>query len=209
MLKITKNDSLQRFTSCIIAAALLLIVLPAPAGAAMGQDPPSASQSLTLKDAVNLALKQNLDLQIANIETAIQQQGHVIARSELIPHAGFVANYEVTRYDTKAELGVQPSIIPHDVGPYQAMHIGPTLFTPIFDLTLIRQYQESGHRLQANRADEQTVSEETVLLAVGDYMAHLRALASITAGMAKGRKSGAASALFNMMRNSARMISGI
>ena len=81
----------------------------------------------------------------------------------------------------KAQLGSNPPIIPHDVGPYQSIHVGPTFSTPIFDLTLIRQYQASGHRLLASRADEQTVREETVLLTVSEYMAHLRALASITA----------------------------
>jgi outer membrane protein len=52
-------------------------------------------------------------------------------------------------------------------------------------LTLIRQYQASGHRLLASRADEQTVREGTVLLAVSEYMAHLRALASITAAQSR------------------------
>jgi len=185
MLKIAENFSRQRFTSFMIVVAFLLLVLPAPAGAAMGQDSPATSQSLTLKSAVDLALKQNLDLQIANIETALRQQDRVITRSELIPHAAFVTNYEVARYNTKAELGVQPSIIPHNVGPYQAIHIGPTFSAPIFDLTLIRQYQESGHRLLASRADEQTIREETVALTVSDYMAHLRALASITAAQSR------------------------
>ncbi|UWZ84375.1 TolC family protein [Occallatibacter riparius] len=134
---------------------------------------------------MDLALKQNLDLQIANIETATRQQDHAIARSELLPNASFVAHDTVTRYNTKAELGVQPSIIPHDVGPFQTIHIGATFSTPVFDLTLIRQYQESGHRLLATRADEQTIREETVLLAVSGYMAHLRALASITAAQSR------------------------
>ena len=153
--------------------------------AAMLPNAPSSSEKLTLAGAVDLALKQNLDIQIANIETASRQQDRVIARSELLPHAGFDANAAVTRYNTKAQLGVQPSIIPDDVGPYQAIHVGPTFSTPIFDLTLIRQYQASGHRLLASRADEQTVREETVLLAVSEYMAHLRALASITAAQSR------------------------
>jgi outer membrane protein len=142
---------------------------------------PSSSEKLTLAGVVDLALTQNLDIQVANIDTASKQQDRVIARSELLPHAGFDANDAVTRYNTKAQLGVQPTVIPHEVGPYQSIHIGPTFSTPIFDLTLIRQYQASGHRLLATRADDQTVREETVLLAVSEYMAHLRALASITA----------------------------
>jgi outer membrane protein len=149
--------------------------------AAMSPDVASDIENLTLVAAVDLALKQNLDIQIANIETASKQQERLIARSDLLPHAGFNASEAVTRYNAKAQLGVQPSVIPHDIGPYQSIHVGPTFSTPIFNLILIRQYQASGHRLLAGRADEQTVREETVLLTVSEYMAHLRALASITA----------------------------
>ena len=144
---------------------------------------PSSSEKLTLAGAVDLALRQNLDIQIANIETATRQQDRVIARSELLPHASFEADDSVNRHNLRALLGIQIPIpiVPHNIGPYQAVHVGPAFSAPVFDLTLIRQYQASGHRLLASRADEQTVREEAVLLTVSEYMAHLRALASITA----------------------------
>ncbi len=164
-----------------LVARLLLLVFAVPGGLAVAQNAPSSSHKLTLTEAVDLALKQNLDIQIANIETASKQQDRVIARSELLPHAGFDLSGAVSRYNTRAQLGVQPAVLPPDVGPYQAIHVGPAFSAPIFDLTLIRQYQASGHRLLASRADEQIVREETVLLTVSEYMAHLRALASISA----------------------------
>jgi outer membrane protein len=147
----------------------------------------SDSENLTLTRAVDLALKQNLDIQIANIETATRQQARVIARSELLPHASFEAEDSVNRHNLRALLGIEIPIpsVPHNIGPYEAVHIGPTFSAPVFDLTLIRQYQASGHRLLASRADEQTVREETVLLTVSEYMAHLRALASITAARSR------------------------
>lgn len=186
----------QRRLSGYFRAALLLIVFGAQFQAVRAQNglpsgtqteatmPPtgtSRSTTLTLTGAVYLALKQNLDIQVANIEIASKQQDRLLARSALLPQARFDASDTVTRYNTKAQLGVQPSIIPHDVGPYQSIHVGPTFSTPIFDLTLIHQYQASGHRLLASRADAQTVREETVLLTVSEYMTHLRALANITA----------------------------
>ena len=129
------------------------------------------------------ALRQNLDIQIANIETATREQDRVIARSELLPHASFEADDSVNRHNLRALLGIQIPIpiVPHNIGPYQAVQVGPTFAVPVFDLTLIRQYQASGHRLLASRDDQQTVREETVLLTVSEYMAHLRALANITA----------------------------
>jgi len=169
----------------ILLAGLSLMIFATWTESAMAQNASAETLMLTLTEAVDMALKQNLDIQVANLEAASKQQDRAIARSELLPHGAFDASDAVTRYNTKATLGVQPAIIPHDVGPYQAIHVGSGFSTPIFDLTLIRQYQESGHRLLAARADEQTVREETVLLAVSEYMAHLRALASIIAAQSR------------------------
>ena len=175
-----ESGARQWFPLTKIAAALLLFVLGTKA-AVKAQDASSRDRKLSLNGAVDLALKQNLDIQIANIETATRQQDRVIARSELLPHASFEADESVNRYNLKAQIGIQIPNVPHSIGPYQAVHVGPTFSAPVFDLTLIRQYQASGHRLLATRADEQTVREETALLTVSEYMAHLRSLASITA----------------------------
>ena len=183
------RGALESFLSrMLIAIPVSLCVLPAAAFAQRSHDsmllnPPSSSEKLTLAGAVDLALKQNLDIQIANIETATRQQERVIARSELLPHASFEVDDSVNRHNLRALLGIQIPIpiVPHNIGPYQAVHVGPAFSTPVFDLTLIRQYHASGHRLLASRADEQTVREETVSLTVSEYMAHLRALASVEA----------------------------
>src|SRR5580704_15756092 len=183
MIVTTESSARQWFPPAKIAAALLLLILGTKAEVMKAQNAPSGDHRLTLNGAVDLALKQNLDIQIANIETATRQQDRVIARSELLPHASFEANESNNRYNLKAQIGIQIPLpqIPHSIGSYQAVHVGPTFSAPVFDLTLIREYQASGHRLLASRADEQTVHEETVLLTVSEYMAHLRALASITA----------------------------
>ena len=183
------RSPLERLLSLmLIAIPASLCVLPGTACAQRSPDSmlsnaPSSSEKLTLVGAVDLALRQNLDIQIANIETATRLQDRVIVRSELLPHASFEADDSVNRHNLRALLGIQIPIpiVPHNIGPYQAVHVGPTFSTPVFDLTLIRQYQASGHRLMASRADEQTVREETVLLTVSEYMAHLRALASVAA----------------------------
>jgi outer membrane protein len=176
-----ESSGRQWFPPARIAAALLLLILGTKAEVMKAQDAPSGDQKLTLNSAVDLALKQNLDIEIANIETATRQQDRVIARSELLPQASFETDDSVNRHNLRALLGIQIPSVPHSIGPYQAVHVGPTFSAPVFDLTLIREYQASGHRLLASRADEQTVREETVLLTVSEYMAHLRALASIAA----------------------------
>lgn len=175
----------QPLAAMAAAAGFLILALGVQVQGALAQDGGAGPQTLTVTTAVDLALKQNLDLQIANVETAINQQDRALARSALLPQAELDASDAVIRYNTRAQLGIQPAIIPHAVGPYQVVHAGPAFSTPIFDLTLLRQYQASGHRLLAVRADEQTVREETVLLTVSEYMAHLRALAAISAAQSR------------------------
>jgi len=139
----------------------------------------SSGKTLTLHEAVEVALKQNIDVQIATLDLATHQQEHVIARSNLLPHAEFDGSESVTRYNKRALIGMSGS--PYSISPYQSIDVGPAFSTPIFDLTLLNQYLASGHRLQASREDQQSVREETVLLVVSEYMAHLKAMAAIDA----------------------------
>lgn len=198
----TKRRMRRRLLAAGLRGVLLLVIFgariqtvraqnePSSGARVAGSTPPDTSSSietLTLVAAVDLALKQNLDIQIANLETAVRQQDRAIARSELLPQASFDADDSVNRHNLRALLGIQIPIpqVPHTIGPYEAVHVGPAFSFPVFDLTLIRQFQASGHRLLASRADQQTVREETVLLTVSEYMAHLRALASITAAQSR------------------------
>jgi outer membrane protein TolC len=122
----TEGSARQWFPPAKITAALLLLILGTKAEVMKAQDALSAGQKLTLTGAVDLALKQNLDIQIANIETATRQQDRVIARSELLPHASFEADESVNRYNLRAQIGIQIPNIPHGIGAYQAVHVGPT-----------------------------------------------------------------------------------
>jgi outer membrane protein len=163
------------------------------------QVPQPPEKTLTLSETVEVALKQNIDIQIATLGLAQHQQERVIARSKLLPQAEFDGSESVTRYNKKALIGMSGS--PYSIGPYQSIHVGPSFSTPIFDLTLLRQYQASGNRLQASREDQRTVHEETVLLAVSEYMAHLRALAAIAAAQSRVKLASSLARQANDLRN--------
>ena len=160
--------------------AALWVALTLVACSAWAQSQPN-DLSLTLTDAVNLALKQNPDVQIANLTLAAKQQERAIARSELLPHAGIASSESITRHNLKALVGFQLPGAPHNIGPYQAIHAGLTFSTPIFDLTLLRLYQASKHRIDAQLQDTHFVREQTTLLTISEYAAHLRAIASVKA----------------------------
>jgi hypothetical protein len=59
---------------------------------------------MTLVNSVDLNLKQNLELQIPNIETATREQDLVTACFELLPHASFEPDDSVNRHSPKAQL---------------------------------------------------------------------------------------------------------
>jgi outer membrane protein len=136
---------------------------------------------LTLKDSIALALKQNNDVQVANINLAASQQDRKISRSALLPQASLRATTEIERYNLQALIGVQIEGFPKNIGPFQSIVIGPRFSTPVFDLSLLRKYQASGHRLEASKEDEKSTREETVLLTTAQYLSLLRAQASVKA----------------------------
>jgi outer membrane protein len=160
------------------AALWLPLILLACSGWAQSQPD---DLSLTLTDAVTLALKQNPDVQVANLALASKQQEKAIARSELLPHVNVEASESITRFNLKALVGVQIPEVPHNIGPYQVIHAGPSFSTPIFDLTLLRSYEASKHRIDASLQDTHSVREQTTLLTISEYAAHLRAVASVHA----------------------------
>ena len=75
-----KGPSESLLSQMLIAILMSPCVLPRTASAQRSPDSmlsnaPSSGEKLTLAEAVDLALRPNLDIQIANIETATQAAG--------------------------------------------------------------------------------------------------------------------------------------
>jgi outer membrane protein len=145
----------------------------------------SATLTIDLRGAVATALKQNIDIQIATLNIAAQQQEKNIARSALLPHASLDASESIERFNLKATFGLQLPDVPNSIGPFQSIHAGPSFQVPVFDLSLIEKYQASGHLFSASRQDARAVREQMVLLTVSEYTAHLRATADVAAAQAR------------------------
>jgi outer membrane protein len=160
-------------------ALLLGSIMLGPTLSAQTAQP--APLQLTLKDSIALALTQNIDVQVANINLATSQQDRKIARSALLPQASLQATDGIERYNMKSLIGLQIEGLPKNIGPFQSLDIGPRFSMPVFDISLLRKYQASGHRLEASKEDEKSTREETVLLTTAQYLALLRAKASVKA----------------------------
>ncbi len=172
--------STRRLLPCIcllVLASISVQLLPAQST--------TVPLRLTLKDAVALALRQNLDIQVANIDTAERQQDRNVSRSNLLPQASLQATEEISRYNLEALIGLQFAGVAKNVGPFQSFRVGPRFSSPVFDLSLIRLYQASGHRLAASKDDLRSTREQTVLLTVAQYLAELRAQADVMAATSR------------------------
>jgi outer membrane protein TolC len=158
---------------------LVLLIL----SGGFAQEP--APLKLTLKDAVNLALKQNPQVILANLGVSQSEQDRLLARSALLPQVGARASETVNRLNLAASIGMSfPGFAQH-VGPFYVIQAGVGVTAPVFDLTLWRRYRSSQLGIDSVRAQEVSVREESVLLVVSQYLGSQRAAADVQAAQSR------------------------
>jgi outer membrane protein len=165
----------------IFILLLLLLRASLPAGSSAQQ--PSAQQpspqppgslKLTLKQAVQLALKQNPQRVIARLLTFESDRNRDVALSALLPQARIEGSGSVNQYNFQSIERTKRSA----AGPFQVIQAGPAFSQTILDFPLIRGYQIGREGTRQARADEQTTRETVVNLVVDQYLLILRALAT-------------------------------
>jgi outer membrane protein TolC len=143
---------------------------------------------LTLRDAVQLALNENPEVQIANLNVAESQEDRKISRAGLLPQANLQAYEHTQRLAVAPLFGLQhiPFLpLPGHLGPYQVDYAGPSFSVPIFDLTLWRRWQASKEGVETSRAQNQGVREQIATLVVSQYLGSLRASADVKAAQSR------------------------
>ncbi len=148
---------------------------------ALAQD--SAPLKLTLHDAVVLALRQNPQVILANLNVAQSTQDSRIARSGLLPQVGAAFGESVQRLNVDALFGEPFPGIPQHIGPFWVTQGGIRFSAPL-DLTLWRRYRAAQTGITAAQAQEMTAREESVLLIVSQYLGCQRAAADVEAAQA-------------------------
>lgn len=140
---------------------------------------------LTLQEAVERALKQNPEVQLANLSAAQSEQDRALAQAALLPQASLQTAERVQRLNLEAFIGTRIPGRPQHAGPFQSFQAGPQFTIPVFDLTLWRRWQAAGQGAEATRAEEHTVREQIVLLVVSQYLGGLRAAAAVEEAQAR------------------------
>jgi outer membrane protein len=168
---------------------LLLLRASLPVGSSAQQ--PSARQSspgspgsvqLTLREAVQLALKQNPQRVIAHLLTFESDRNRDIALSALLPQAHIESQGSINQYNFQS---IERAPKRMAAGPFQVIEAGPAFSQTILNFQQIRGYQIGREGTRQARADEQTTRETVVNLVVDQYLLILRALATRDAARAR------------------------
>lgn len=158
-------------------------ILLAAAAVARAADPEPLK--LTLRAAVDLALKENPQVVIANLNIMQTLENQNVARSGLLPQVNLEASQAVRRANIQALFGSAVPGFPGHIGPFWVTQAGPSGSMPIFDLTAWRRWQESKENVNEARAQNLTVREQNVQLVVSQYLGCLRASADVKAAQSR------------------------
>lgn len=190
-----KSSKRPKGTPIIFYVAFLSVLLvpriarAQEATAGLPSKAPTGTLSLTLQQAVDLALKQNPTEQIAMLNAAESVQDKNIARSTLLPQANFRAADSWNRINLEAEFGGKPLFpgvpLPGHIGPYQIFSVGPSFSTSVFDFSLWKRFQASRATMNATEAASLSTHEQVILLVVSQYIGTLRAVADVEASRSR------------------------
>ena len=173
------------FSRNIKAAAWTNIFAVFLASSAPGQQPTHTSPTvlkLSLKEAVQLGLKQNPQGLIASLETSKSKRVSDISRSPLLPQAGISAGTALAQYNLETVEANPPK---KAAGPFQFAEAGPTFSQTVFNMPLIRGYQIGREGVRQATAQEEAAREEVVSAVVNQYLLVLRAMATRDAAQAR------------------------
>ena len=170
---------------------------------------PSAQPlSLSLKDALDLGLKNNLGLLLSGREAAAVRAQRMRALSELLPNvSGKITESE--QQINLAAFGITPPAgTPNVVGPFPLSDARLLASAPILDLKLLNNRSAASHAADAAQFSTQDAREIVVLVVANSYLLALARAAQVEAADAQLQT---AQSLYDQavhMRN-AGMVAGI
>jgi outer membrane protein TolC len=137
---------------------------------------------LTLKQAVQLALKQNPQVVVARLLALESGRQKEIALAALLPQASLTGATALEQYNFQS---VERVAKPKPAGPYQWIAAGPSFSQSVLDLPLIRSYQIGREGVLQSRAQERVTREDITATVVLQYHLVLRAIAIRDAAKAR------------------------
>src|SRR6266403_6257883 len=134
-----------------------------------------AGRPLSMKDAVQLALRQNPQRLIARLIVTERDKDKNIVQSALLPQIDVLAGDSVKSFNRQSISGGHDRV---RVGPFQAIDAGAEFSVNLFSVSLLRRYQASRQDVKTATFQEDTVEEQITSLIVAEYLGILRAAAN-------------------------------
>jgi outer membrane protein len=132
--------------------------------------------SLTIHEAVKLALKQNPRLLASRLEALESHQTANVSRSAFLPKATLVLEDQMNRLNLATLIGQEQP--PYTVGPYSNVQLGSGFDVPIIAVSAWRSYQAEKQRASASELQADDLQEAIASLVVGQYLSLLRSKAT-------------------------------
>jgi outer membrane protein len=141
-----------------------------------------ATVPLTLKQAVQISMKQNPQRLIARIIAQQADRDRQIALSALLPQASIQAAGALEQYNLQI---VEKLPKRQPAGPYQFIQAGPAFSQTILSLPEIRNYQIGKEAARQGLSEENVTREQVAQLVVTQYLLVLRANATYEAARSR------------------------
>ncbi len=147
----------------------------APANAPVN-DSGAAPVPLSMREAVQLALKQNPRWLAARLEALESKQQTREARAAFLPKANLQVEEQMNRLNLATLIGQEPR--PYSVGPYSNVQTGSTFDVPLIAVSAWKSYEAEKQREAAARSDAEDTRETIVSLVVAQYLSLQRSKAT-------------------------------
>ena len=176
------NASVLAYISEAVVCVILFASFCTDGLAQSNPVPPVLSIRLSLKDAVQLALKQNPRFMVSRLLSLESDRERPISRSALLPQASLTATGLLGQFNVASEERTAKRITG---GPYQMIQAGPAYSQSLLDLPLFRSYQIAREGVRESLAVENVTREDVIATVVAQYLLVLRAFAIYNAAKAR------------------------
>jgi outer membrane protein len=140
-----------------------------------GSSDPNAI-SLTMHEAVRLALKQNPRLLAARLEALESKQTTKVVRSTFLPKATLELEEQMQRLNLATLIGQES--YPYSVGPYSNAQLGANFDVPVVAVSAWRSYQAAKEK-EKSAQDQATDFQDSIAgIVVAQYLSLLRSKAT-------------------------------
>lgn len=164
---------LTRFLAASFLAALALPVIQS-----------AAPTPLSLRDAVEAAMRLSPQIQIAKLRALESRGQYGVVRSGYLPQINAQVSNSVQTNNLRG-IGLTFPGVPSRIGPFQVFDARPSVQQTVFDYSLVKRMSAARKRIQQAEFDADSLREATLLGVVDLYLRTLQSQARADATRAR------------------------